>query len=270
MEPVCQLRSRAVIESFLRRDTAMHVYALADLDDGLWPLTTWYGLGPEDAPEALCLVFEGLSTPILYAVAPEGDEPTRRLLEQLAGSLPAPIEVSLSPGHETVLEGALRFVEVREQIKMVLEADAPTPAPGKGSCERLDAERFEELRDFYAERAYAPGEEGGRFFERAMLDAGPYFGVRQEGLLVAAGGVHVVSEQYGVAAVGNVATAPAARGRGLATRVAAAVCTELRQRVPVVGLNVGAESAAARRLYEGLGFRPVCRYLEISCERSAL
>ena len=72
-----------------------------------------------------------------------------------------------------------------------------------------------------------------------------------------------VSERRSVAAVGNVFTHPAHRGRGLATRVTAAVVrTLLERRLRTVVLNVAMHNAPALRCYEQLGFWPFCGYDE--------
>ena len=82
-------------------------------------------------------------------------------------------------------------------------------------------------------------------------------------------GVHVFSRRYGVAALGNVATVPERRGRGLARAVCARLCRELAPRVPLVGLNVAVANAPARRCYRALGFREVLRYEEAVLTRRA-
>ena len=47
---VIRLHDRATLEAFLRRDAALHLYSLGDLDDFFWPFTTWHGLEEEVAP----------------------------------------------------------------------------------------------------------------------------------------------------------------------------------------------------------------------------
>ncbi|HEY9722245.1 MAG TPA: GNAT family N-acetyltransferase [Oscillatoriaceae cyanobacterium] len=84
---------------------------------------------------------------------------------------------------------------------------------------------------------------------------GPYVAIAEQGQLVAAAGTHFRVPQ--LAQIGNVFTDPAWRGRGLARRCTAAVTQRLVESgVPVISLFVAEENAAARRVYEGLGFRP--------------
>ena len=99
--------------------------------------------------------------------------------------------------------------------------------------------------------------------------SGPWFGLRERGELVCVGGVHVFSRRYGVAALGNVATAPERRGRGLARAVCARLCRELAAAVPLVGLNVAVANEPARACYRALGFREALRYEEAVLTRRA-
>ena len=47
--PVISLHDKEQIELILRQNVFLHIYALGDLDDFFWPLTTWYAL--EDGRE---------------------------------------------------------------------------------------------------------------------------------------------------------------------------------------------------------------------------
>jgi ribosomal protein S18 acetylase RimI-like enzyme len=103
----------------------------------------------------------------------------------------------------------------------------------------------------------------GNWFDPRMLETGAYFGVREGGVLASVSGVHVVSRSHRVAALGNVATRPELRGRGLARIAVAATCQALRPHVDHLGLNVDAANAEGIRLYEGLGFTRVASYEEV-------
>lgn len=256
------LSDRGAIEKFLRRTAGAHVYALADLDDAFWPDTRWFAShDPAGEIDALCLVLEKLALPILYGVAPPGDRATLALARALAPQLPSPCFVNLPLGYESVFADTHAIAPFGEYLKMRLE-DPPSlsrfEVPG---IESLGPEHAAEIERFYAERAFGDGESRG-FYERYMLELFPWFGVREQGDLVCVAGVHVFSERYGVAALGNVATTPARRGRGLARAVCARLARELSARVPLVGLNVSAANRAALRCYDALGFRPVQSYAE--------
>lgn len=279
------IRDRGAIERFLRLDSAAHVYALADLDDALWPDTRWFAAasvprarragsdgasGGELDVAALCLVLEGLALPIVYAVCPPDDAPTGALLEALRDELPQRFFYNLGPGLVDALRPAFRVEPHGSYWKMHLVDPAACEAVERDGVVRLGVDDFDELRAFL-DGAYLPHEKGGLFFDARMLASGCYRGVRESGGLLAVGGVHVHSPALSVAGIGNVVTLPEVRGRGLARRVSAAVVRALRDAgdtgdagppIETIGLNVNAQNAHALRCYRRLGFRPVCPYEE--------
>jgi predicted GNAT family acetyltransferase len=100
-----------------------------------------------------------------------------------------------------------------------------------------------------------------------MLEPGQYLGTFAGDEIVAVAGVHVYSERYRVAALGNVSTHSRHRGRGLGTAVTAALCRRLLGRVDRIGLNVKADNAAGRRCHEKLGFEVRAPYEEVAVAR---
>ncbi len=255
-----RIENREKIEAFLRRDAAAHVYALADLDDFFWPETIWYTASTGTAIHALCLLLHKLEIPVLYAICPPNHEPTRRLLAAICTELPERFFVNLDAGMLDVFAARNSFESVGEHQKMILSCPLPE-TPGE-EPERLTVADLDELQEFYAQRAYRGAEASGRFFEPYMLELGPYVGFRESGELISAGGVHVRSRDYRVAAIGNIATSPDHRRRGLGRRITADLCRKLQADVDYIGMNVDVENTAAIRCYEGLGFRPVRRYVE--------
>jgi hypothetical protein len=188
-----EVRDRVEIERWLRREAASHVYALADLDDVFWPETRWFALRSDGQIAALCLLLDKLALPILYAVAPPGDPATRALLEWLRPSLPDRVFATPAVGIADALAPAFEIHSHGEWQKMALASTARLAVPEPAEIERLGTARFDELRAFYAHDAYLPEERGGRFFERYMLEIGPWFGVREAGRLVSVAGVRVLS-----------------------------------------------------------------------------
>ena len=257
-----ETRDRGRLEPFLRRNTASHLYALADLDDLFFRDTTWWAAVAGDEFRAVALLLRKLRVPILYAVSQPGDAATRALLEHLTPNLPPSFFASLGLSLEDVLANGHDFDSQGEHLKYLLEDWSGVEATDVARAQLLGPGERSELEDFFDRDAYDRTESGGRFFEPYMIERWPYAGIREHGRLVCAAGVHVYSERFRVAALGNIATRPDYRGRGLAGAATARVCLELRDRVDHIGLNVQAQNAAAIRCYEGLGFRPVCRYVE--------
>ena len=70
-----------------------------------------------------------------------------------------------------------------------------------------------------------------------------------------------------MARLGNVATAPAARGEGLATAACSRLCEILlADGIDVISLNVRADNDPAIRAYEKLGFVHAADYVEVLLE----
>lgn len=256
------LRDRNALGGWLRRDAALHLYELGDLDDFFFPLTTWHALvSASGAITAVALVFTASDLPVLIALGREGERGAlRELLERLAPALPARVYAHLSPGTSDALAGFRREPRGAHE-RMVLADPARLGAVDTRSAEPLGPEHADEVSAFYA-AAYP-----GNWFAPRMLETRAYHGARGEGRLLAIAGVHVLSREQRVAALGNVATAPEARGRGLGRLVTAAVCKALAPHADLVGLNVEASNGPALALYRSLGFERVAPYDEVLLTR---
>ncbi|MFA5138387.1 MAG: GNAT family N-acetyltransferase [Elusimicrobiota bacterium] len=253
---VFRLEDKGRIEGFLRGSAALHIYGLGDLDERFWPDTEWYGLRKGRALAAVAFLYRRAT---LLALCPEeGTEPMRELLQGI--DLPDRIYAHLSPGLAGAAARRHRVIPHGTHLKMILEDASNLGGVDITAAESLSPGHVEELRVFYQE-SYP-----GNWFDPATLDTGQYFCVRQEKRLAAVAGVHVYSPRTRVAALGNIATHPAFRGRGLGRVVTAAVCRSLLKSVDLVGLNVKADNAPAVRLYASLGFRRVAAYEEVELE----
>jgi predicted GNAT family acetyltransferase len=107
------------------------------------------------------------------------------------------------------------------------------------------------------------GDSNAVAFSVAQLESGVFYGILNGDRVVAAAGTHLVSETYGVGAIGNVYTDPAYRRQGYGGAAVAAVADELAQRgIGDIILNVSQSNHAAIRVYERLGFERYCPFLE--------
>lgn len=243
---------RAELAAFYGDAPAAHVYALADLDEPFWPASRWYRRG--DAVVGLVGLpsGEGLAC---YAVATRDPHATLGLVADLAPELPVGLLVTGPSGLAEAL-APIRPVAWHAPHVRYLLADRSRLPPTDPRIESLGRADLADLEALYA------SEPGAVFFLPHMLDDGAFVGVREEGVLVAAAGTHVVSTTHGVAAIGAVYAALAHRGRGLGRAVTVAVARRLAERVGVVGLNVAASNQIARRVYESIGFVPLLTYDE--------
>ena len=145
---------------------------------------------------------------------------------------------------------------------MALRDPSPTQGIDCSAVEHLTGADLPAMLEFYA-RSYP-----GNWFDERMVATGQYYGLRENGQLVSIAGVHVYSQRYRVAALGNIVTHPAWRNRGYATLVTTRLCQELLDEVDHIGLNVKVDNIAAFACYKRLGFEIVAPYGEFNLARN--
>jgi GNAT superfamily N-acetyltransferase len=255
-----QLKDKAQIEAFLRTNAELHVYSLGDLDDFFWPQTTWYGWQEGGRLHDIVLVYAGTGLPIVVGVAEQPGNLGDRLREVIP-LLPQRFYAHLSPGVEAVFEGTHRLDFHGPHHKMALRDVSRLARIDCSGAVRLEQQDLDELVRLYDE-SYP-----GNWFDPRMLQTRQYFGLRVNHQLVSAAGVHVYSQRYRVAAVGNVVTHPAHRNKGYSKLVTARLCRSLLEKADHIGLNVQADNDAALACYRKLGFETVAPYGEFTVER---
>ena len=261
---VVELRERDEIATFLRRRPAVHAYSLGDLDDFFWPQTRWLGLVVDGELSQVALVYDEPDPPVLLALAEEPEDAMADLLVAAVERLPPTIYAHATPsllaGIQPVLVAATEPIAHR---KLALVRPESLDDHDRGEAvDQLGPADLDEVERFYAE-AYP-----GTWFHARMLETGRYVGIRRAGALVCVAGVHVWSPTWRVAALGNVATLPEARGSGLATAACASLCRILLEDgMDTISLNVRADNHAAIRAYEKLGFAHAADYVEVILTR---
>ncbi|MBS1119541.1 MAG: GCN5-related N-acetyltransferase [Deltaproteobacteria bacterium] len=251
-----RIRDQAQIRASLRRHPALHVYELGDLDDFFWPHTTWFARG-----DAIALLYTPPASSVLIALAPDDEcEGLAHLIETILPELPARLHAHVSPSLVATLAGRHRVHGHGAHLKMAL-VDPTRLQPLAPDVDQLGPDDAVELGAFYA-RCYP-----GNWFDPRMLETRQYFAIREGNEMIAAAGIHVYSANERVAALGNIATAPHHRRRGLAAKVTSRLCRSLLQTVELIGLNVKADNHAAIACYAQLGFEPVATYEEVLLER---
>ena len=151
------------------------------------------------------------------------------------------------PRSRGAIEMTYRFERVDHMRRMVVNVNRFRPRINQ-QVTRLTADHLDSVIDLY-------GHASRTYFTPERMRREIYFGVYQADVLVAAAGTHVRSTRSGLAAVGNVLTRLAYRGRGMARSVTSAVTeTALEQHRDVV-LNVREDNMPAVAVYERPCFR---------------
>ncbi len=157
------------------------------------------------------------------------------------------------PEHRAFVDRLSPFTHASAMFRMRLPADVPLHGPGGVARRRLGPADLAAAHALFARGALP--EEEPEFFTEAMLQQGLYHGIWDGDRLIAMAGTHVLAPGASAAAIGNVFTDRACRGRGLAHVTTAAVARDLRAAgIATIVLNVRQDNLPAVRVYEGLGF----------------
>jgi ribosomal protein S18 acetylase RimI-like enzyme len=252
---IIYLHDKSRIEAFLRKDVFLHIYSIGDLDDFFWPDTVWYGWEKEGEIQAVTLLYTASDDPTLLALSEQQDI-MWELVQSIFHILPERFYAHLSPGVVEAVEGRCKIKSCGKHYKMGLRNKSLLYEIDCSGVVRLTEDDQEEMLVLY--------QEGYRnnWFNPRMLQTKQYFGLRLKNRLVSIAGIHVYSEKYKVAALGNIVTHPEYRGKGFGKAVMAKLCQSLAKHVDYIGLNVKADNTAAVEMYRKLGFEIVSSYYE--------
>ncbi|MEO1267057.1 MAG: GNAT family N-acetyltransferase [Myxococcota bacterium] len=260
--PIEELQDRDEIKAFLTRDRIGNAYLLGDLDPLYLPYCTWYGNRVDGALEAVFLLYSGLRLPVLMIASSSSQQATRpqehkersashlmHLFEQMQATLPSPLWVHAWENHGLVLDRFLVTSALKRMQRMGLERSSyiRPDIPEGVRVRRLDHTDTAAIMELYH---HFPD----NFFEPYLLETGLYFGIDAEDGLAAIAGIHVHSETYDIAAIGNLLVHPDHRRRGYATAVTSRLLDELFETVSLVTLNVRDGNVAAIGTYKKFGF----------------
>ena len=241
----------AELAEFFSDVPGAHIYALADLEAPFWEPSVWFRR--EDAVVGLVRLPDSEAVTV-YAVATKDPEATLELVAAVVPELPAGTLLTAPLGLGDAIRRTRKVVWEAPHVRYVL--DGPGADATDVAVEPLGPDHVGDLLDLYST------EPGAAFFLPHMVEDETFVGVYDSGRLVAAAGTHVLSTTHGCAAIGGVYTRPDHRGRGLGGAVTAGVVRRIGDRAPIVGLNVAEANAAARSIYERLGFTSIHRYAE--------
>ncbi|MHC4204001.1 MAG: GNAT family N-acetyltransferase [Planctomycetota bacterium] len=253
---VIDLHDKNRIETFLRKDVYLHIYSIGDLDDFFWPNTTWYGWEERGEIQAVALLYTASDEPTLLALSDQQDA-MWELVQSIFHVLPERFEAHLSPRVAEAIKKRCKIESYDKHYKMGLKNASLLHDIDCSKVVRLTENDLDDMIGLY-EEGYR-----GNWFDARMLQTKQYFGFRLKNRLLSIAGVHVYSEKYKVAALGNIVTHPDYRGRGFGKAVTAKLCQSLSEHVDSIGLNVKVDNDAAIALYEKSGFQIVSTFYEL-------
>lgn len=259
---------RQELERFLRKEPGLNLYSIGDLDDHYWPQTTWFAAWRDDEVVAVVMYWDGHGDPVILALADPENAVMDLLIRHVSSQLPDSGQVHHTASAMRALQQSFVLTDETsntDHVKMVLRQVPESVTPTIGEPGRLTAGDEADLRELYSVAFSAAGTES--FFIPSDLTQGPFFGIRVDGRLVSAAGVHVFSKQMGVAGIGNVATAPEYWGKGLAKAVTSRLCRELSKTANLIGMNVKKDNLPAIAAYEKIGFETIVTFRETRYRR---
>ena len=248
------LHDKALILNYLRRNSGLNIYSIGDLDDFYWPKTVWYALEEDDAIQSIALLYVGMDTPVLLSFYVEESKYSYLLLERIRNILPVKFNAHLSPGLLDVF-GRQNIIE-NYGLNYKMGLAKIVHEQNDKNIRRLSVNDLPILKDFYAV-SYPQN-----WFDGRMLETDKYFGYFIGNRLAGISGIHVYSEKYRVAALGNIATHPYYRGQQIGYKLTSALCCDLQKSVDIIGLNVKTDNEYAIKCYKRVGFEVLGTYDE--------
>jgi RimJ/RimL family protein N-acetyltransferase len=258
VKTVC-LHLKSEIESFLRKNTFLHIYSIGDLDDFFWNYTTWYALKKEEEIKEIILLYTGMDLPTLLVFTEGNLDLMNELLESIIHLLPKRFYTHLTPGLSKILKRGYKLESSQSHglyYKMALKNKSLLDNIDTSGVVSFSTKNVDELLEFYKE-SYPDN-----WFDPRTLETNQYYGIRNKKGLISVAGIHLYSTEYKVAALGNITTHPDFRGKGLAKIVTAHLCKSLLQSIDHIGLNVNTENKTAISCYEKIGFEVISSYEE--------
>lgn len=243
------------LKRHFEKDKVLFSYHLGDLDDFYFPFCQWAVDYADRAKiEEAILVYTGCDLPTVLAFGM-----TDRFDELLNQMLPLFPQKFYCHFQEKYREQFLQYyseTELGTHIKMKLESFNKVDSKTGSEIRQLDMSNLEQLKQLYKE-AYPDN-----YFIERMLETKKYYGCFDENKLIAVSGVHVDSDEYSIAVLGNITTNEDYRGQGISTIVTSRLLEDLTSQNKTVCLNVKADNESAIASYRKLGFVEVHEYEE--------
>ena len=214
--------------------------------------TKWFGWYEENKLQSVALLHSGDEIPSLIALSHGENDYSAELIKQIAEEIPGKFYAYISCGamDDNNSFETLRGYGKYKQMHLV----NPQATMAEESIRNLTINDLEIIERFYV--ASYPD----NWFEPSMLANGKYIGWFAENNLTGIAGTNIYSPEYGIASLGNIATAITSRGKKISSKLTSYLCQQLLPETPHIGLGVHHDNTVAISLYEKLGFEIVGEY----------
>lgn len=236
--------------ALLAQDPVWNSFGLADLEPPMRDYSQFAIAAQDDSSkQAICLIVRHPS--IGEVLSPFGEaEGVAAILSHL--DLPQHPLIQAQEIHFPALQRHYQPETAwRSQLRMAItsgQGQSHSYVPHQ-SVKQLTVSDLPALTDLYASNPESA-------FSADLFTEGLYFGAYQGERIIAAGGTHALTPAHRLAVLGNIFTAPEARGQGYATAIIAALVAALfKQQLSRVVLNVFEDNAQAIRIYQRAGFQ---------------
>ena len=253
---ITTIEDKGLIEKHFRKNTDLNIYSIGDLDDFFWKYTKWYAIGPEKDPDQIALLYKGTDLSTFLAITDEKIELMYLLIEKIKDRLPGKIYCHLSKGLVKAFGEDHSLTDHGTYFKMSLKDKNLLLKENNENIRRLGTDDIEIINGLY-EESYPDN-----FFDKRMLETGKYFGYFDNEKLNGIAGIHVYSEKYKVATLGNITISPSHRGKSICQKLTSALCIDLLLSVDNIGLNVSINNLSAVNCYKKIGFEVISEYEE--------
>lgn len=243
------------LKRHFEKDVVLFSYHLGDLDDFYYPHCQFaVDYGDKSKIEDAILVYTGCEVPSVLAFGLT--DIFDSLVREMLPLLPMKFYCHFQEKHRALFLENYKETKLGSFHKMKLENFTNIKTNSEISVQQLDMTHLEMLKQLYS-KAYPQN-----YFTERMLETGKYYGCIVDGNIVSVSGVHVHSDEYKIAVLGNIATAQEFRGQGISIQVTSRLLEDLTSDGKTVCLNVKADNKAAIASYTKLGFVKVHEYEE--------
>ncbi len=257
---IIELKDKSQIYDFLSKNPDLHIYSIGDLDDFFWPYTKWYGFKVGNHLKAIVMVYKGFSLPTLLALCDSNElNWMEKLIAGLKPRLPKNFYCHLTPGLIHLFNESYQIESHGSHFKMGFKKHqkfATSVSKHKDQVINLTKEKLPAIKDLF-NTSYPDN-----WFDERMLKTGKYFGILKGEKVLCVAGVHVYSEVYRMACLGNVVTDKKYLKNGYGKSCVIKLLNTLLNEVDLIGLNVDQTNKPAFHLYSNLGFEVIAPYEE--------